>query len=774
MMATIVDTGMFTPDVQHVPLPRPTAPAFLTNPPSINYTGQRAVDSVPFLLSVADFPKPVLNKYGRPINWNDSDGSGNGVTTAKTIGRFRIIIGGKDVTFFRNSQTVLHGWTDNEPFGDASAEISFPQVSTFETPGTRDLTWFREWEEVSIQLVLNAGVTVRSEGKNWTGPTIVPLFEGIVPAFEDALSKTDNVLTLTAMGVLYQLDLYTMPPDISPRAASDIGPRIADAINSRAVGHGFRGNACARHTTNVLSGQGGAWDKLLTGYIQDLLSVCQDHLGRRATLSLVRPKTPWIKWKDTATVHWTIWAGQPGVTYGLTSDWSSAFNVYYGEGTDDRGRHWRNTKYPNLHPDTAPLYPGSPSSLFYPGGSKTGFLPFARRMYEHGYIHMHRTNTYNSADSDEVRAVQRHKGILVDGIVGPQTWAAVFEVGSNEGDLNGSYFMPIAEWTAVEPWRFNAQGAKVGKNTHFQPSAVRIEHYDNYGDHFTKADARASALNSLHWSYHHPGWSGTITLDADLIQGSRFLIRAGENILIKGFKGRGWTSSDKVYLFHIAQVDRDLTAEPPTVTLTVDTNARDLMTIAAVAERDYNTRHPSDRQTPNHRASRITQDTAVVWDYENGAGVIPKHAQYAGLWTVMRIPAGERGTIAATRFYTSVPHSAFAVAVFGKPVTDRWLRSLLGNPLVNFKGKDGRDYNPWDYHAVALDNAGYLYAVGGPDIPAGYYPTNDTSNAKNLTGWLKDDNSWYFESQHAPWLWVAVYTAKSCYVEGRLYPGAST
>ena len=776
---TIIDSGYYTTINQHDPVTPETAPAFLTSPPSINYTGQRAVDYVPFTVSYAEFPKPVLNQYGRPIDWNEQDVTQNRFE----IGRFRVVVGGKDVTFFRNALTVLHGWTDNDPFGDASCEIGFPQVSTFEKPGTRDLTWFREWSEVSISLMLNPGVTVRSDGKYYSNGALVPLFEGMVPAFEDSLSETDNVLTLTAIGILYQLDYYTMPPDITPRSASDIGLRISQAINSRAVGRGFRGNSCAYHYTGVMSGQAGAWDKLLSGYIQDLISVCQNSKGQRVTLALQRPKTPWIQWKDTTTVHWSVWAGQPGVTYTLSSDWSGAFNVYYGEGTDDKGHHWRNTKYPRLHADTAPLYPRPITSFFTPGGSKTGFTPFARRMYEHGYIHMHVKDTYDPRDEDEVRDVQRRKGILVDGVVGPQTWAAVFEVGSNEGDLDGAYFQPIAEWTSVEPWRFNAQGATVGKNKRFDKDAVRIERYDNYGDHFTKRDAMKSAQVELAHSYHNPGWTGTITLTTDLLDkdgnpNSRFLIRAGENILIQGFKDHGWSRTDKTYLFHIAQVDRDLTAEPPTVTLTVDTKARDLMSIAAMMQRDYATRHPSDRQEITQRQSRITQDTVTIWDYENGAGVIPKHAQLGGYWTVMRIPAGERGTVAMTHVYTSGPHSAFAIAVFGKAVTDRQLRALLGNPLVNkkVKNKDGTttEYNPWDYYAKQLDAAGYIYAAGGPDLPAGYWPTNDTSKAANLSGWLKDNSSWYFESQHSPWLWVAVYTKKTCWVEGRLYPGPST
>lgn len=752
---TFTDTGFITADNPYVfPPPIQEIPEWLTNPPSVDYTGQVALTTVPIYRNTVEYAEPARDKYGRPLLWNELDSTNN----HDPLGRLRLVINGVDVTFLRGVQTVIHGWTDNEPFGDATCEIEFPQITTYERLGEGDLNWFMSWAEVELQLVVAAGVTIVDEGKTYTAGQTVPLFEGLMPEREDILTEDGNSLRFTAMGVLYQLDLYRKPPGFSD-VAEDVGTKIAKAINERAVHYGFRGTPCQAFDFGIDTRKSGAWDKLLSGYIQDLLSTTMTSDGKQATLTLKRPRTPLLKWKYTGVSQYSVWAGQPGVTHSLVNDFIAHPNVYYGEGTDENGYHWRNTKYPNLRIDDAPLFPLSPGTAFHPGYTNTGFQEFADEMRVLGYA-MRSQDTYLSADVDEVKDVQRRRGILVDGLVGAQTWAAVFEVGSNVGGLDGTYFAPIAYDKKVMPYIYNAQGAIIGPNPYWIPDKVRLETYYNYGDHTSKKDATRSAQqeynrNSL------SGWAGTITLTIDPVQGSRFLIRAGQNISMYGFHGGPLR-------FHIAQVDRDLTAEPPTVTLTVDSKYRDLMTIAAIMERDHETNNPANRQEVSRRSSSTIVDSIVVWDVESGAGRIPKHAQQAGLWTVMRIPAGERGTVAKTHLRTFSPANEFAAAVFSKPVTDVQLRALLGNPLINTS--DGK--NPWDKNAAALDDMGYLYAVGGPSNAAGYWP--GTAGSDPVTGVMHDDASWYYESTKPPWLWVAVYTSSSCYVDGRLYPGADT
>lgn len=85
-------------------------------------------------------------------------------------------------------------------------------------------------------------------------------------------------------------------------------------------------------------------------------------------------------------------------------------------------------KYPNLGADRAPAYPLG-GNTFRAGSATAGFAPFADGMRRDGYASTS-GDTYVSADETVVRLAQARTGCVVDGIVGPQTWAAVLQAGS--------------------------------------------------------------------------------------------------------------------------------------------------------------------------------------------------------------------------------------------------------------------------------------------------------------------------------------------------------
>lgn len=689
---------------------------------------------------------------GVPVNWTPT------VTRSKW-GRYQIIVGGTDVTHWRGKRTKVVSYASNEPFGDADATLGFPQITEYD-----DLSSVPWWKA-------GAEVTIRRRHPDGT-KTVV--WEGILASVEPGRHAH-------CLGVIYQLDLYIKPRYFLDEKG-DVGHRIAKQINRRAKRHGFKGGWCALVDTGIDTREQGVGDPLLTSFIQNILATAMTPGGQQWTLGLQHPRKPVIQLKDYTTVHATVDNGAPGVQADLVLDYTTADNVEYGSGTSG-DCSWENRKFPNLHPDTAPLYPLTLPAVFSPGSGTAGFDAFADELRNNGY-QLDSDNTYLASDVDAVEDFQDDAGITVDGVVGPQTWAAAFQTGSHQGDLSGTWVKPLAMDKTVEPFLWNAKGAKIGDNPRHDPSKLRIEKMTVFGDRVSKKRGIASAKQMLARD-KVPGWVGSITLTSDPAEGSRRDIVAGQNIRL-----RRWHGSNP--LLHIARAEWDDAGQ--SMTLTVDDKARDLMTVAQVYQRNRDVADPVGRPKPSWRTGTQVSDR-VQWACEDGTGVIPFHAQFGGLWSVLRFPAGQVGQIAKVNLaagsgltrsilknlladplpdgyhsYAVPGASKLAVAIFAGEVTANMLANLLGNPLAN----NAAGNNPWDDNADQLRDWGCQYAAGGPDQAGGFYPHTDpgSGSSTGLTGRFVDPGSWAFESRHIPWMFCAIYTANTCYVGGRLYPGA--
>lgn len=462
-------------------------------------------------------------------------------------------------------------------------------------------------------------------------------------------------------------------------------------------------------------------------------------------------RQPRFQVKNMWDRHWHVTAGQPGVEIDLTRDYGWAPNVYYGEGVDtDTNCRWRNSKYPNIHPDPAPLWPGYNFGVNL-NPSAAGVRQWEQAMRDRNWPIVVDGN-FTWDDNYWTRRFQQSAGLIVDGIVGPATWNATFQVGEGSGDATGAYIAPLAETMWVEPFLYGANGSIIGSNPNHLPEMVRIERYDNFGEHMTYVEAMISSQARLRRD-SGPNFYGTITLRTDPEEGHRFDIREGQNIVVKGYKG--------IDMFlHISEVNVNI--DDLSVSLTVDTNARDAMTIAGLIARDRETNDPGRKRTRYNAAAKETEDRIAVWDCENGGGVVPRHAVYANQWQVVRIPTGEFGQVVQTYFKTD-PASEFIVAIFDRPVTQSWLQSL-GDPTNNA-----------DYWKTFGDGelTGLVIAWGGggtSDEMCGYYPGRK-ADGDGITGVMLDRSSWNFWTYQPPWMWVAVYSTTTTFIEGRLYPG---
>jgi hypothetical protein len=405
------------------------------------------------------------------------------------------------------------------------------------------------------------------------------------------------------------------------------------------------------------------------------------------------------------------------------------------------------------------------------------------------------TGTYNTTDQAKVETNQANAGIQVDGIVGPQTWEVIFNTASTTG--GAAIVLPLYELelpvgisgslvNVVDPNQRNATGAILGNNHYYDPSILRVESYIGMGAGITLQQAINAAKAVVNRDYAG-SWAGTIILTSDPHEGSRFAIAAGDNILLNFFHGVTSNIEDTEYngiLFHVNQVEvafdepasisTGVPSTQPTlqVTLTVDTAARDNVTSKNMV--NHTPGSPGDlvrRSEILKRKSRLTNDTVVPFDAAAGAGVVPVHAIFAGLWTCLQIPFGQVGSIAKTTYASSQTvwtagrtGFPFYLAVFDQAVTAADMISLLGNsgdPTVS---------GTWQTNAVALKNAGLVISWGGNNgsglSPCGYYPSTLPLGGA-VTGNFLDDGSWSYSSQLPPWLWVCEYSPTSCFIQGR-------
>lgn len=665
------------------------------------------------------FSAPTIDgSTGKPVDWTPDS------LVSEEWGYIQVLVNDIDVTFYRGVPCQIQSWGSSEPFDDDTISILFPQITSLEA--------LPSWLDDDGPIVLKL---VRPD------TTKKILWEGFLASDQDDVSENSYGVSVDGHGALYDLDRFLALPPLSPLGPVDIGHAISYHINP-VHSPTLRLPKMTGFDTGILTDRSPAsWNPVLTSYFADLLSTATADDGKQWTLMKNDGMVADLRKKDTTTVHWTVYTGQPGVTHSLARDRTAAPNAIYGEGIYDSCR-WRNAVYPNIRPDDAPVFPGT---FYYPDNVyDTNLQMFKQEIIGRGF-NVADDITYHASEEDEIRRFQASYEGAVTGIIGPQTWAGAFEPGTDGGSLWGSFFMPVAFDTAVQPKLRQGTGSK--DNPNYDSGSIRREHYINFGADISVATGAKSAEDLMDRMYP-ADYIGSITLAADPQEGHRFEIKAGQNIKLKGHHG-----TDRV--LHISRVEVDHSGG--TVTLDVDEAGRDALTLAEIKQRNKNNATPTWRTERTYRNSRAVEDRFTTWDCEVGSGIIPRHALCRNLWNVLRIPCASGGQIIRSEFTLDVP-ARFSVAVWDRPVTHNWLKSYGGTPL---------DPGYWDQFGDGL-----IIAWGGDGQAAGYSPGSE-SDEDTLTGQLIDDASWNYESTSAPWLWVSIWCESPSvnYCSGRLYPG---
>lgn len=692
---------------------------------------------------------------------------------SKTAGRDRILVGGQDVTFFRDKRTPMPGYLLTEPFAYGSTRLVFPQVhASLEATGTGDLSWCRKGARVEYRRVDESGDPIATD---YVGVVIAINVDGRELSLDIGGEFSGPAGLLNE-----QRDLFHYTNDVGHWA------QLAAAKVNLAFDPWFGPSVGIRLTHNG--------EQSLLGWAQQVCTMSQTNAGvQRALMPSAWGSRVWsFEEKDYTTKHLTLYTDDARVVAKLSDDASEQPNTFYGTGVSPQGVRFQNARYPRIIQGPAPAYPMAGGASFGVGTVNadtidgSGITTLRNTLVFANYIDFDEpfTGTYDTVIRDAVKELQDDAGLTVTGTMTTATWDALYDLSVTGYSLNGSKIHPLVQASNVRKWNYTRNGGYAGRNPDYDPHVLQVDRNIDFGAGVTKARAlaycrgqraRTSAKN----------WVGTIRLNgsgafsgehaatsvavaaltsADLM--SLRDIRPGMNAWLPLFDGGT--------LVHIAGVAVD--ADGAGATLTVDTQARDLMELSEIIARNRESRRDVRREW--NAANRGGKTSGNMITRDEYFGHLDRSVPLDGdTWTVIPILAGQSGQVNRIDLSTYSSAAAFCVAVFSKKVTRKQLNRRIGNPFpVNGDGE-----SVWETTSLTdwYDDRVLLYAAGDERQPCGYWPrkhTNDTGGTTShpITGDFRDDGSFAYltnVSQGAV-LWLAIYPDRDTHLRrGQvLYP----
>lgn len=667
--------------------------------------------------------------------------------TTEIAGWLRVVIDGRDVTFYRDCPVEVESVERELPFGSLSAVLRFPQVTRLEAWGAGDLKWLRPQANVDIDLVDHEGNIVSQ------------IFEGFTISV-DPMDGSGMGAVVECQGALMQADLVLKKPDFAPMV-EDLGKKIPRLLNEVPNRRYKRMN---KVDTGIEFDDRGQWEPLLTGYIGELLarSFHDEDPDDQWTITMGRDRKPRLQRKSLIGQRWTTTVGTPGVEISLKRDALSEPTAIYGAGADMDANGYANLRVPA----TAP---GGFVSMGWSGGSLVigvgdtdedfwGWITMIqKRLQRLGYDVDDPTGVFRQQDKDAIKAVQLHAGEEITGEVDANTWYALFDVGYDAGRISSSRFLPFAFRRDVEPNLYYADGSFKGKNPANTGQFMVIERFRRFADGTSKRFAYKVARNELNRDKRDE-WAGDIVFQVDPEEdrpGGRFAIREGDSIELHGWAGAARGDGGLiVYVSHVT-VDGE-----GVVTCTVSTGNRDGMALDALRERERESKTFSRRKGWQPKVqSRPPADSELI-------GWIHPHDVPAGKWVVYKIPIGWNSQINWLDIRSTDSPSEFVMAFFDRKVTSKMLTQMIGNPLA--ERPDGYAPFPGD-EATAdwLDEHFWLECLGGPGMPAGYWPGR-ADRDHPITGRHRDTVNFTAGNASPPFMWIAEYSPVDTTIEGKI------
>lgn len=257
-----------------------------------------------------------------------------------------------DVTFFRDAPSTISEMSTQDPFGPATATLTFPAVTLLDQLGQGDLWWMLP--EVDVDLCwIPSGETVPSY--RW---------EGYMTSYAWAPDEVGSTLNVTCRGAMYQVDNYLAKPEyvyqpipyevaiarqfdghpdlrLAPftvewpdwwdtRWSNDGGPLYLRPV----------GLLDGANWSGITTRSTGGFEQALTGYSQGLLSSMYTERGQ-FTLALDTGRNPVLRHRSriTSVQDDTLVVSilDPGLKMTLERDFTQRLNVVYGQGKARNG-----------------------------------------------------------------------------------------------------------------------------------------------------------------------------------------------------------------------------------------------------------------------------------------------------------------------------------------------------------------------------------------------------------------------------------------------------
>jgi hypothetical protein len=745
--------------------------------------GRGLVTVVPIVVDPPDtlavtFPQDVAIPLPAPTMVNGRPtgdyADANRLALYKAGGRGRILVGGRDVTFFRNVPLVTPTYGLQEPFGYAESTLPIPQINPlFETPGEGSLSWCRQFAKVAYQRVFADG-------------TVVTDYRG-------------EVLAVRSQGGQLTLDIGGQVS--GPAGLKNEQPPTR--WNTHDVGWWTFGTSRAfchmlprfGPITGIrIAKQGGEFTSL--AWLQQAGAMSQVGTQQRALMPKVWGENEWrFDFKDTTTVHATLFLDGVRVSEDLVDDVSERPNTFYGTGVTPDGMRIRNSRYPQAMDAPPAPYPIAGGATFGVGTTDadtrngSGITVMQIKMQWAGYIAQrdYTHGTFDDETSRGVKRLQREVGLPRTGTMDSTTWRRLWNSDATGISLKASHIAPLVQDPRVSPWLFSANGSIVGPNPNRVPGFREVSRNYDFGSGIYK-HRMIDWCEAQEEKYAGKNWAGTITLNgvggfagkwehgdtptaADVLGLRDF--RPGMNVWLPGFNGGT--------LVHISGVSVTPAqgGSPASATLTVDTLARDLLELSEVIKRNRDSRRNIRREW--NRENRQHGPNHNLTTFDEFGGVLPGDRRLqGGRWNRVGLVCGQTGTLERVDVQLSNRKTEFYLAVASRPISPAKMRRRAGDPSV--VNSDGEDWTQIRKVQDWLDDKTLLYVAGDGNDPLGYGHrhkyANKTDSSGNpirtsapVTGHYRDDAGVPYKtpSDRNPLVWLLIWPEHDCTLQsGRL------
>ena len=473
-----------------------------------------------------------------------------------------------DITSIRGVPTTISSYSSADPFGSAAAVLTFGGLTLMDDPTSIELRrWLRFFTDIDIYWspsIPAVGATApvdRVFDPLTNTRTVQNPYVGAIKVWEGFIASMD----LSEDGIQVQCQGANFQLDrYQAKPFYPARPWPIEALIVNEFDHTRRPNLRTQPLQTIWPE---GWNRTAPAYTPDNPAVYAP---------VIAPGAKWTEYVSRSTGGWDA---------SLTSyiqDMLASMITRQGDGpTVQPGDQW-----------TIGLAPGRQPQLYVRARSRPPDFSL--------WVGTPGVQVQLSADSTQAGNIIYGQGTDLHGVV----W------NNNQISVDGSRtdYTPLAADPAV--WPYDANPLLV-------PGAFVTEVNAKFESGISQADATGLAQIFLARD-RDPGWTGTITLSTDPSADlSRWQVSAGMTMMLKGFLGSG---AQGVRL-HVSEVSA--TPEAGTVSLTVDTRYRDLLTVQEALNRTRDPLTPIKMLQVNKQSVAVP-DLQAPWDDTAGCGYIPR------------------------------------------------------------------------------------------------------------------------------------------------------